>query len=181
MDDADLEMVLPATLFGAVGTAGQRCTSTRRLLVHETLVDEVTERLVRAYQDIKIGDPMDEGTLCGPLIDEASVETMQKAIESCQAEGGELLCGGGRAEMEGSLAGGHFVVPAIMKAENHYRTVQDETFAPILYVIPVKDVETRSSCTTACRKGSPVRSSRGTCARRSASCRRRGPTAGSPT
>ena len=141
MDDADLDMVLPATLFGAVGTAGQRCTSTRRLLVHESLMDTVVERLVRAYDDIKIGDPMDEGTLCGPLIDEAAVEAMQSSIEACQAEGGTLLRGGGRAEMQGSLGGGHFVVPAIMRAENHYQTVQDETFAPILYVIPVKDID----------------------------------------
>ncbi|MEC8495526.1 MAG: aldehyde dehydrogenase family protein, partial [Planctomycetota bacterium] len=138
---ADLDMVLPATLFGAVGTAGQRCTSTRRLLVHESLVDTVVERLVRAYDDIKIGDPMDEGTLCGPLIDDAAVEAMQKSIEACQAEGGTLLRGGGRAGMPGALSGGHFVVPAIMRAENHYQTVQDETFAPILYIIPVKDIE----------------------------------------
>ena len=95
MDDADLEMVLPATLFGAVGTAGQRCTSTRRLLVHESLMEEVTERLVRAYDDVVIGDPMDEGTLCGPLIDEQAVQNMEAAVASCQAEGGTLLRGGG--------------------------------------------------------------------------------------
>lgn len=141
MEDADLEMVLPATLFGAVGTAGQRCTSTRRLMVHESLYDTVVSRLVRAYKDVVIGDPMDEKTLCGPLIDEAAVVAMEEAIASCTKEGGELLCGGGRAKMEGDLAGGHFVVPAIMRAENHYQTVQNETFAPILYVIPVKDVE----------------------------------------
>ena len=141
MDDADLSMVLPATLFGAVGTAGQRCTSTRRLLVHESLMEEVTERLVRAYDDIVIGDPMDEGTLCGPLIDEQAVANMEAAIASCQAEGGTLLRGGGRAPMEGDLAGGHYVVPAIMTAQNDYQTVQDETFAPILYLIPIKDLE----------------------------------------
>jgi aldehyde dehydrogenase (NAD+) len=141
MDDADLSMVLPATLFGAVGTAGQRCTSTRRLLVHESLMEEVTERLVRAYDDIVIGDPMDEGTLCGPLIDEQAVANMEAAIASCQAEGGTLLRGGGRASMEGDLAGGHYVVPAIMTAQNDYQTVQDETFAPILYLIPIKDLE----------------------------------------
>ena len=141
MDDADLSMVLPATLFGAVGTAGQRCTSTRRLLVHESLMEEVTERLVRAYDDIVIGDPMDEGTLCGPLIDEQAVANMEAAIASCQAEGGTLLRGGGRASMEGDLAGGHFVVPAIMTARNDYETVQHETFAPILYLIPIKDLD----------------------------------------
>ncbi len=141
MDDADLDMVLPATLFGAVGTAGQRCTSTRRLLVHESLVEEVTNRLVRAYDDIKIGDPMDEANLCGPLIDEHAVQTMMDSIESCKKEGGKLLRGGGRAEMEGDIKNGHFVVPAIMTAENHYQTVQDETFAPILYIIPIKNLE----------------------------------------
>ncbi|MEM9803347.1 MAG: aldehyde dehydrogenase family protein [Planctomycetota bacterium] len=141
MDDADLDMVLPATLFGAVGTAGQRCTSTRRLLVHEKVLDEVVARLVRAYDDVVIGDPMDEATLCGPLIDEVAVEAMEGAIASCEAEGGELLRGGGRAEPDGALAGGHFVVPAIMRAENHFQTVQNETFAPILYVIPVRDLE----------------------------------------
>ncbi|MDG1985767.1 MAG: aldehyde dehydrogenase family protein, partial [Planctomycetota bacterium] len=141
MDDADLSMVLPATLFGAVGTAGQRCTSTRRLLVHEDLMEEVTERLVRAYDDIVIGDPMDQGTLCGPLIDEQAVANMEASIASCQAEGGTLLRGGGRAPMEGALAGGHYVVPAIMTARNEYQTVQDETFAPILYLIPIKNLE----------------------------------------
>ncbi len=141
MDDADLNMVLPATLFGAVGTAGQRCTSTRRLLVHESLMDEVVSRLVRAYDDVVIGDPMSEGTLCGPLIDEAAVVAMENSIAACEKEGGKLLRGGGRAKMEGALEGGHFVVPAIMQAENSYQTVQDETFAPILYVIPIKSLD----------------------------------------
>ncbi|QDV06942.1 Succinate-semialdehyde dehydrogenase [NADP(+)] [Planctomycetes bacterium Poly30] len=141
LDDADLDMVLPATLFGAVGTAGQRCTSTRRLLVHESLVEEVTNRLVRAYDDIVIGDPMDQKTLCGPLIDEHAVETMMASIESCKKEGGKLLRGGERAKLDGDLAGGHYVTPAIMTAENHYQTVQHETFAPILYIIPIKDLE----------------------------------------
>ena len=141
MEDADLEMVLPATLFGAVGTAGQRCTSTRRLLVHESLVDEVERRLVRAYDGIVVGDPMDEKTLLGPLIDEAAVEAMEAALVAIQKEGGKLLRGGGRAQMPEPLGGGHYVVPAIVRAENHYATVQDETFAPILYIIPIKDVE----------------------------------------
>ena len=141
MDDADLDMVLPATLFGAVGTAGQRCTSTRRLMVQESVLDEVVSRLTRAYDDVVIGDPMDEATLCGPLIDDAAVQAMEQSIESCKREGGELLKGGGRAKLGGDLANGNFVVPAIMRAENSYQTVQSETFAPILYVIPVKDVE----------------------------------------
>jgi L-aminoadipate-semialdehyde dehydrogenase len=141
MDDADLEMVLPATLFGAVGTAGQRCTSTRRLLVHEAIFGEVKDRLVRAYADIRIGDPMDENTLCGPLIDGVAMANMAQSVADCQAEGGELLCGGGSANLEGALGGGNFVVPALMVARNHYATVQRETFAPLLYLIPIKDMD----------------------------------------
>jgi aldehyde dehydrogenase (NAD+) len=141
LDDADLDMALHATLFGAVGTAGQRCTSTRRILVQRGVEKEFTERLVRAYQGVRVGDPMAEGTLCGPLISPAACDAMQASIEACLAEGGELLCGGGRAELDGPLAGGNFVVPAVMRAENHYEVVQRETFAPILYIIPVDDLE----------------------------------------
>ena len=141
LEDADLDMALHATLFGAVGTAGQRCTSTRRILVQESIAEEFTSRLVRAYQDIKIGDPMDQATLCGPLIDAAAVDAMSASIEAAKAAGGELVCGGGRAEMGGDLAGGNFVVPAIMKVQNEYQIVQDETFAPLLYIIPVKDLD----------------------------------------
>ncbi|MDP6370198.1 MAG: aldehyde dehydrogenase family protein, partial [Planctomycetota bacterium] len=141
MEGADLEMALPAILFGAVGTAGQRCTSTRRVLVHESLVQEVEDRLRRAYGDIKIGDPLDENTLCGPLVDEAAIAAMDKSLASVQADGGQLLWGGGRAELEGELAGGNFVVPAVARVENHYPTVQEETFAPLLYLITFKDLD----------------------------------------
>ncbi|MEZ6013773.1 MAG: aldehyde dehydrogenase family protein [Planctomycetota bacterium] len=141
MDDADLDLVLPATLFGAVGTAGQRCTTTRRLLVHRSRLDEVKARLLRAYDDIVIGDPLDGRTLCGPLIDEVAVQNMEAAIKGCVAEGGTILRGGGRAALAGALAGGHFVVPAVMEAKNEFRTVQEETFAPILYIIPIDDLE----------------------------------------
>ncbi|HJO26714.1 MAG TPA: aldehyde dehydrogenase family protein [Planctomycetota bacterium] len=141
MEGADLEMALPAILFGAVGTAGQRCTSTRRVLVHESLAQEVEDRLRRAYGDIKIGDPMDENTLCGPLVDSSAIEAMEASLASVQADGGELLWGGGRAEMEGLLAGGNFVVPAVARAENHYVTVQEETFAPLLYLITFKNLD----------------------------------------
>ena len=141
MEDADIDMVLPATLFGAVGTAGQRCTSTRRLLVHEDLIDEVQARLVRAYADIKIGNPMDESTLCGPLIDEAAVTNMETAQAAAIAEGGELLCGGGRASLPGDLANGHFVVPALIRAKDQLPTMHTETFAPILYLVPIRDIE----------------------------------------
>ncbi len=141
MDDADLDMVLPATVFGSVGTAGQRCTSTRRLLVHESVIDEIERRLLTAYDGIRIGDPNDPSTLCGPLIDEQAVLNMEEALVAVQKEGGKLLRGGGRAEMQGDLKGGHFVVPAIVRAKNEYKTVQDETFAPILYIIPFKDFD----------------------------------------
>jgi len=141
MDDADLDLVLPATLFGAVGTAGQRCTTTRRLLVHRSRLDELTRRLLRAYDDIVIGDPLDPRTLCGPLIDAVAVANMERALAGAVAEGGRVLRGGGRAALGGRLAAGHFVVPAVVAAENHYHTVQDETFAPILYIIPVDDLE----------------------------------------
>jgi aldehyde dehydrogenase (NAD+) len=141
MEDADLELALPAILFGAVGTAGQRCTSTRRVLVHEKIADEVEQRLLRAYQGIKIGDPMDESTLCGPLVDESAVEAMQAALDRVRSEGGEVLCGGERVELKGRLANGHWVRPAIVRAKNEYKTVQQETFAPVLYLIRVKDLE----------------------------------------
>jgi aldehyde dehydrogenase (NAD+) len=141
MEDADLNIALPGILFGAVGTAGQRCTSTRRLLVHESIADEVEQRLLRAYEDIRIGDPMEEGTLCGPLIEEQAVKDMLSALERVQAEGGQILCGGTRHEATGALAMGNFVKPTLVRAENSYATVQEETFAPILYLIRFKDLE----------------------------------------
>jgi aldehyde dehydrogenase (NAD+) len=141
MDDADLDIALPAILFGAVGTAGQRCTSTRRILIHESIADEVERRLVRAYEDIQIGDPMDEGTLCGPLVDQSSIDAMQAALDRVQSEGGEVLFGGEAVSLPGRLAEGNYVKPALVRAENHYETVQEETFAPILYLIRVRDLE----------------------------------------
>ena len=141
LEDADMDMALHATLFGAVGTAGQRCTSTRRILIQESIAEEFVSRLTRAYEDVKIGDPMDESILCGPLIDAGACDDMQNSIERAQAAGGELLYGGGRVQLEGKLAGGNFVKPAIMRVENHYEVVQDETFAPLLYIIPVKDLD----------------------------------------
>ncbi len=140
MDDADLDMVLPAVLFGAVGTAGQRCTTTRRVLVHEKVADELEQRLLRAYGDIRIGDPMDENTLCGPLIDQVAIDNMDAALAGVVREGGKVLRGGGKTEVEGK-PGGHYVVPAIAQVENHFETVQNETFAPILYLIRVKDLD----------------------------------------
>jgi len=141
MEDADLDLALPAILFGSVGTAGQRCTTTRRLLVHEKIADEVEKRLVKSYAGVRIGDPMEDGTLCGPLVTPGAVDEMQAALDKSRTEGGKVLCGGERVELKGRCARGNFVKPAIVRAENHYSIVQDETFAPILYIIRVKDLD----------------------------------------
>ncbi len=141
MDDADLELALPAILFGAVGTAGQRCTTTRRLLVHAKIASEVERRLVKAYAGIRIGDPLAPRTLCGPLISPQAVAVMQAALADARAEGGKLLCGGEVLRMKGKLAGGNWVRPAIVRAKNEFRAVQRETFAPILYTIAFESLD----------------------------------------
>ncbi len=128
---ADLEMAIRATVFGAVGTAGQRCTSTRRLIVHEHVFDTVRERLLEIYRKVPIGDPLAEGTLMGPLIDAQAVDGMMRALQKVEAEGGTILHGG-RALRDRP---GFYVEPTLVEAENHFEIVQDETFAPILYLI----------------------------------------------
>ena len=140
MDDANLDLALMAVLFGAVGTAGQRCTSTRRILVHETVYDEFIGRLVKAYESVPIGDPLDSGTLMGPLVNAAAVETMQAAIETIGKSGGKIIYGGEPLTLEG-MENGHWVKPCIAEANNEWQIVQDETFAPILYAIKVGSVE----------------------------------------
>jgi aldehyde dehydrogenase (NAD+) len=141
MDDADLDLALPAILFGSVGTAGQRCTTTRRLLVHEKVADEVERRLVKAYAGVRIGDPMQEGTLCGPLVTPQAVEEMQAALDKVRSLGGKVLFGGEPVELKGRNAKGNFVRPAIVRADNAWPIVQEETFAPILYLIRVRDLD----------------------------------------
>ena len=141
MDDADLDMAMRAIVFGAVGTAGQRCTSTRRLLVHEKVVDALQARLVKAYGQIRAGDPGEAGTLLGPLVDAAAVDAMLAAIEQAKREGGKVLCGGHRLSLTGALAGGHFVEPTIVRMPEQTAVVRDETFAPILYIVPVRDLD----------------------------------------
>ncbi|MFO1010622.1 MAG: aldehyde dehydrogenase family protein [Planctomycetota bacterium] len=141
MDDADLDMALRSILFGAVGTAGQRCTTTRRILVHEKVADELEKRLVKAYAGIPIGDPMKRGTLCGPLIDQVAVDNMQAALSLAKKEGGKVVYGGEVLSLPGKLKKGSFVRPAIVRAENEFQCVQKETFAPILYLIRVKDLD----------------------------------------
>ncbi|WP_066834723.1 aldehyde dehydrogenase family protein [Rufibacter ruber] len=133
-ENADLEMAIRAVVFGAVGTAGQRCTSTRRLIIHENIYNEVKERLLKIYPNLPIGDPLKDGILVGPLIDKDAVSAFLKALDDVQKEGGKLLTGGTVLEGE-EYATGTYVTPAIVEAKNEYHTVQEETFAPILYLI----------------------------------------------
>ena len=135
-ETANLDLAVPAIVFGAVGTAGQRCTTTRRVLVHSSRLDEIEKRLVRAYGQVRIGDPLDPATLMGPLIDSSAVQRYQAAIAAARAAGGEVLCG------DKVLPGpGHFVEPTIIRARNEWDIVQTETFGPILYLIPVDSLE----------------------------------------
>ncbi|MEO8224541.1 MAG: aldehyde dehydrogenase family protein [Gammaproteobacteria bacterium] len=135
-EHANLDLAIPAILFGAVGTAGQRCTSTRRLLVHQTRLEELTTRLVAAYRQIPIGDPLLPTTLLGPLIDATAVERYQQVLKELETQGGRLLCGG---KLRKGL--GNFVEPTIVLAQNEWPVVQQETFAPILYVIPCESLD----------------------------------------
>jgi aldehyde dehydrogenase (NAD+) len=132
--DADLKMALPGIVFGAIGTCGQRCTSTRRLIIHSSLYDKVKDVIVKAYEGLKIGSPLDENNHVGPLIDEDAVAGMQKALESLKAQGGNIIYGGESLTGDG-YESGCYVRPAVCEAEPHYDIVQDETFAPILYLI----------------------------------------------
>ena len=140
MDDANLDLALRAVLFGAVGTAGQRCTTTRRVIVHQAVAEELTRKLVKAYSQVAIGDPLEAGTLMGPLINKKAVDDMQKALKAVREQGGEILCGG--EVLQGpKYKSGCYVAPCIVKAKPGMAIVQEETFAPILYVIPVKNLE----------------------------------------
>ncbi len=129
-----MDMVLPAILFGAVGTAGQRCTSTRRIIVHASMKDELLRRLIPAYESIRIGNPLDRSTVMGPVVTAQAVRDVEKAMERVVASGGKILYGGERLEGEG-YPGGLYITPCIAEAENHWEVVQEETFAPILYIL----------------------------------------------
>ena len=131
---ANLDLALPAILFGAVGTAGQRCTSTRRIICHRAVRDELVSRLQRAYGGVRIGDPRRPETLMGPLVSHQAVEDLMQAVTRVKAEGGEILCGGDRLESD-AHPGGHYVTPCVASAQNDFVIVQEETFAPILYII----------------------------------------------
>lgn len=131
---ADLKMVVPGAVFGAVGTAGQRCTSTRRLIIHESIYELVKDALVKAYHQLVIGNPLDVKNHMGPLIDKDAVNIYLQAIEAVKAEGGNVIVEGGVLHGEG-FESGCYVKPCIIEAENHFAMVQHETFAPILYLI----------------------------------------------
>ncbi len=136
LDDADLDLAVRAVTFAACGTAGQRCTTTRRLVVQKGVAATMVERLKKVYASIRIGDPLDPGTLMGPLVDEHAVADYEKALAQVQAEGGTILYGGKKLARPG-----HFVEPTIVKARADMKIVHEETFAPILYVIEVADVD----------------------------------------
>jgi len=136
-DGADLEMATRAILFGAVGTAGQRCTTTRRIIAHKSVEPDLSARLVDAYAQVRIGDPLEDSTLMGPLVNGTSVEVMMDAIAQAQAEGGELLYGGKILEEQGQ----NYVQPAIIKMPAQTGIVQHETFAPILYLLDYENLE----------------------------------------
>jgi aldehyde dehydrogenase (NAD+) len=141
-EDADQELAVRAVVFGAVGTAGQRCTTTRRIIVHEKIADRFVERLVKGYEQVntRIGDPLKEGTLVGPLVNARAVEGFEHAIAQAKQQGGQVLVGGGRAKVDG---GGHYVQPTVIRApaSNKLAIAQEETFAPILYVFTFKTLD----------------------------------------
>ncbi len=136
---ADLDLVVRGIVFAAAGTAGQRCTTTRRVIAHTSVIDELTSRLASAYGRLPIGNPMAEGTLVGPLVHGAAYTQMQGAIEQALEEGGKLVVGGGR-ELEDEAAGAYYVRPAIVRIDEQTDAVRQETFAPLLYVLPYEEL-----------------------------------------
>jgi len=148
MDDADLDLALRAVLFAAVGTAGQRCTTTRRLFLQKGIAADMKQRLVEAYASVRIGDPLDEKTLMGPLVDESAVNDMLQALERAQGEGGNVLCGGKRIDRPG-----FFVEPTLVEATAHMPITCDETFAPLLYIFEFEDLDEAISVHNAVPQG----------------------------
>jgi aldehyde dehydrogenase (NAD+) len=135
-ETADLDMAVRAIVFGAVGTAGQRCTTTRRLIVHESRYEELVGRLVKAYAQVQMGNPLDKDVLMGPLIDQVAVEGYRTALDEIKKEDGQILCGGRVLSRAG-----FFVEPTIVRAQNHWPVVQRETFAPILYIMTFQTID----------------------------------------
>ena len=138
--DADLDIAILGALFGAVGTAGQRCTTTRRLIIHEDIYEDVKAKLTKAYGQLSIGDPLDQKNHVGPLIDKDAVKAYLDAIEQCKSEGGKFVVEGGVLEGAG-YESGCYVKPCIAEAQPGYKIVQHETFAPILYLLKYKTIE----------------------------------------
>ncbi|HKH63554.1 MAG TPA: aldehyde dehydrogenase family protein [Flavitalea sp.] len=138
--DADADIAILGSLFGAVGTAGQRCTTTRRLIIHESIYDSIKEKLVAAYAQLHIGNPLDEKNHVGPLIDKDAVRMYVEAIEKCKEEGGRFVVEGGVLQGDG-YESGCYVKPCIAEAKPHFRIVQHETFAPILYLLKYKTID----------------------------------------
>ncbi len=136
-EQADLEVALRAVYFGAIGTSGQRCTSTRRVIIHEAVYAPFVERLRALYARTRIGDPLDAGTLMGPLVDRAAVETMLKAVETARGQGAAVLAGGERLE----LPGGCYVTPCLVEVSGNLPIVKEETFAPVLYLMRYRTLE----------------------------------------
>ena len=136
---AELSLAIRAIVFSAVGTTGQRCTSLRRLLVHESLFDQVCEKVTHAYQQVSIGDPRDENNIIGPLIDEAAFQAMTHAIEKARQQGGTVITGGERVNKGGP--GGFYVKPCLIKIDLDAPVVKEETFAPILYLDQYSDLQ----------------------------------------
>jgi len=139
-EDADLGLAVRATLFGAVGTAGQRCTSTRRIIIQKEIKPKFIDSLLKAYKQVPIGNPLNDGILMGPVIDEMAITAMQAAIESAVRHGGRLIYGGERQNIPG-LEGGYYVTPVIMEVTGDYPVVKEETFAPLLYIIEYEKFE----------------------------------------
>lgn len=139
-EHADLDMCIIGSVFGAVGTAGQRCTTTRRLIIHEKVYEECKARLVKAYGQLQIGNPLETINHVGPLIDQQAVQSYLDAIDNCKKEGGKFVVEGGIAEVKG-YEGGHYVRPCIAEVEPHFSIVQKETFAPILYIMKYKELQ----------------------------------------
>ena len=148
LDDANLELAVRAVLFAAVGTAGQRCTSTRRLIVHRAIADKLVDRLVDAYKQVPIGNPLDEGTLMGPLVTKQAVKDMLAAIETAKEQGGTVITGGDRLDLPGN-----FVEPTIVRIDPKADIVQEETFAPILYVLEADDLDDAIAIQNGVRQG----------------------------
>ena len=135
-ESAEMELAIPAVVFGAVGTAGQRCTSTRRLIIHESIYDSFLEKLINAYKQVKIGDPLDNSTLMGPLVNEQAVDNYLNAIDTATDSGGKVIFGAKILTSDG-----YYVKPTIISAQNHWEIVQEKTFAPILYVMKYSSID----------------------------------------